>query len=1168
MRELLKGAMIAGDTTLILKLLPKISKALLLRFDTLGSSVAYWFALKGELEGLRWLNENCNEALTQKNATGATPFIAAVIAGKTEVVRFFEENGIDTFASPVHAAAFYNLLPETVSIDEALEEDTWAVLPVTYAAAAGNEEALKILIEATPQEKLPVSFLISMTLENNYHQMLIDQLIPLSGLDTFIEYIGESHAFIQDNMQNGKEYLLQKMDRNTVNPGKKLKALIQKFNEKDKEDEAIETLLFQAVILGCEHVVADMLDDYLKDNLPARRKVLEEIIELGSVASRKNKKNPSLEIVMRQVSPELNESPEWVAKVMSAHIIKKNIDVVYGILEQLTEESRRIALRARLNDGAPEDYDTLLHHAAMMRFHHAASILLVYGADKNIKNSKGLTVYDLEKIGKIPKNFIKAASSEYLCKMVRSERKICGFRKKLNVDGGLSEEDKKEFHLAVCALTEVYTSDKNFSVNILLDELFNILSCKAMPQINLKTSRFLLDCILGVLDESGVMFPYKYFLSAARMAFLQGQYKQALRLLMIIQTTNNKCHAKFAFYNSLVAPHLFSQISLILQIGSGHEGDDAIVNAFKYTLNKVNELIFPGIQGLINFPPSEAVIGNPGEMLSLIDECAEKTKGIFMTSAARVYERNKKGKISGQSGGDFREVMFSTLDLWEFLYQWIKALDSQNTKCQLSSVQRIKVTDKNVAEHLKSKSMLLIKIKLMEMLLTAYTAIRLDVQDLGIETSSENDVRKSLNDLRIVNDELERKLDDFNFGQTEARKKRGAKRKSSQPDTKVLRPYVTGKIKNESNKPVSEELPSLSQVIAMGPQPAPEEYDLGGWSIKNNRTSSKPKLKPITTSKAARRRQRRRNNHTIKQITNNSHPPLPGKNETIELPTNPQIPVSKRWQDRIPQEIYEFFNQFKPNELFLTGGAILRAKFRKPFADFDFVTTLSPDELKTKYPEARIKGKGKNQTLQIKAGQYDVDVAPLRSDSGLKLKNRLKQDSCGRDFTVNAFYWCPGGNLRDFYSGLKDLKDGIIKVVPAKDQPFKLLANPLQVFRLIKLQTRYGFELSDYLKNGLQDPAVQSQINNVLFQLDRDRLLKEVKSLCSEFSVTKTRELLNNYNLLDHLSKRSEIFKLLQDAPYMSSALGAAGLFRKPPSPSAGNKNQRPTHTHQRVNGI
>lgn len=109
-------------------------------------------------------------------------------------------------------------------------------------------------------------------------------------------------------------------------------------------------------------------------------------------------------------------------------------------------------------------------------------------------------------------------------------------------------------------------------------------------------------------------------------------------------------------------------------------------------------------------------------------------------------------------------------------------------------------------------------------------------------------------------------------------------------------------------------------------------------------------------------------------------------------------------------------------------------------------------------------------------------------------KGSLKLDLYRRDFTINtlAVKLNPGnfGELMDFFGGVRDLKDGIIRVL----HNLSFVEDPTRVFRAIRFEVRFNFKISKHalylIKNAVK--------MNVFELLSGNRLFTEIELILKE----------------------------------------------------------------------
>lgn len=151
---------------------------------------------------------------------------------------------------------------------------------------------------------------------------------------------------------------------------------------------------------------------------------------------------------------------------------------------------------------------------------------------------------------------------------------------------------------------------------------------------------------------------------------------------------------------------------------------------------------------------------------------------------------------------------------------------------------------------------------------------------------------------------------------------------------------------------------------------------------------------------------------------------------------------------------------------------------------------------------------------------FKIDVATARMEyypKPVDLPNvemsSIKHDLYRRDFTINtlAIQLNPSnfGRLIDFFGGQRDLKDKKIRVLHS----LSFVEDPTRVFRAIRFEQRYGFEIGKYSK----DLIVSTEKMGLLEKLDGHRLYIELFLILQEPDPTKAIKRMDEFNLLKYI---------------------------------------------------
>ncbi|MFO7713500.1 CBS domain-containing protein [Desulfosarcina sp.] len=167
---------------------------------------------------------------------------------------------------------------------------------------------------------------------------------------------------------------------------------------------------------------------------------------------------------------------------------------------------------------------------------------------------------------------------------------------------------------------------------------------------------------------------------------------------------------------------------------------------------------------------------------------------------------------------------------------------------------------------------------------------------------------------------------------------------------------------------------------------------------------------------------------------------------------------------------------------------------------------------------------------------FKIDVASARMEyyqfpASLPVveMSSIKMDMFRRDFTINtlAIQLNPGkfGRLIDFFSGQKDIKDKVLRVL----HNLSFVEDPTRVFRALRFEQRFGFSIGK-LTSSLIDNAVKMDFFK---RLAGKRVYAELKLILKEENPAPTLLRLLDYNLLKVIHPALHIendFKRLLDS--------------------------------------
>jgi tRNA nucleotidyltransferase/poly(A) polymerase len=169
-----------------------------------------------------------------------------------------------------------------------------------------------------------------------------------------------------------------------------------------------------------------------------------------------------------------------------------------------------------------------------------------------------------------------------------------------------------------------------------------------------------------------------------------------------------------------------------------------------------------------------------------------------------------------------------------------------------------------------------------------------------------------------------------------------------------------------------------------------------------------------------------------------------------------------------------------------------------------------------------------------------------------KMQGAIKEDLCGRDFTINAMAWSPAAGLIDPHGGLSDIKKGVIRAVSAQN----LKSDPLRLLRAYRFAAELEMLVSRATR-GLIRPLARKirvsapeRITLEFFKLlnseNPSKALGEalsdgVLSQIIPLSINKLRNNIKSISTLDRILEKTHKRYILKE---FSQGLSTRGLLR------------------------
>lgn len=174
---------------------------------------------------------------------------------------------------------------------------------------------------------------------------------------------------------------------------------------------------------------------------------------------------------------------------------------------------------------------------------------------------------------------------------------------------------------------------------------------------------------------------------------------------------------------------------------------------------------------------------------------------------------------------------------------------------------------------------------------------------------------------------------------------------------------------------------------------------------------------------------------------------------------------------RLPSQVNTVLNALNDAgyEAFLVGGAV-RDSIRGFCAkDWDVATSALPSQVKEVFSGFRLIETGlkhgtvtviiEREPIEITTYRIDGQYADHRRPDNVRFTRSLKEDMARRDFTMNALAYHPKIGITDFFGGVRDIEDKIVRCVGDPDTRFR--EDGLRILRAIRFASVFNMQIDD-----------------------------------------------------------------------------------------------------------
>lgn len=165
--------------------------------------------------------------------------------------------------------------------------------------------------------------------------------------------------------------------------------------------------------------------------------------------------------------------------------------------------------------------------------------------------------------------------------------------------------------------------------------------------------------------------------------------------------------------------------------------------------------------------------------------------------------------------------------------------------------------------------------------------------------------------------------------------------------------------------------------------------------------------------------------------------------------------------------------------------------------DYDITTSAKPEEMQAVFSDCRVVETGlKHGTLTVVLDGMNIEVTTYRIDGtyddgrhpdSVTFTDKLSDDLCRRDFTINAMAYSPERGLVDLYGGCEDIKKRTVRCVGRATERFS--EDGLRILRALRFSSVLEFTPEE------ECSAAVHELKHLLDKISRERIYVELTKL-------------------------------------------------------------------------
>jgi len=228
----------------------------------------------------------------------------------------------------------------------------------------------------------------------------------------------------------------------------------------------------------------------------------------------------------------------------------------------------------------------------------------------------------------------------------------------------------------------------------------------------------------------------------------------------------------------------------------------------------------------------------------------------------------------------------------------------------------------------------------------------------------------------------------------------------------------------------------------------------------------------------------------------------------------------KNMEMHIPRDVKMILDCLKNSgyESYIVGGSVRDCKIGTAMPkDYDIATDALPDDIIRLFDKTVPTGiEHGTVTVMINGNGYEVTTYRIdgeyldnRRPEGVTFVLNLKEDLARRDFTINALAYNEKQGLIDYFNGIEDLENKIIRAVGEPNKRFQ--EDALRMLRAIRFAASLDFDIEE---KTLEAIKVNSHL---ILNVSNERIRDELCKMLISNNTTKALRTLKDTKLLEFI---------------------------------------------------